>query len=89
MEGLRHYATNPKLCDKEILKEFAMYNYDIAPESDAVCICKKEGLRHMYFMHNKNMTDIIDRATTGTFIVGKFIAQWPRELLFLFKKAQK
>jgi hypothetical protein len=56
----------------------------MASESDAVCICKKKGLRHMYFMRNKNMTDIIDRATTGTVTVGKYIAQLPRELCNYF-----
>ena len=70
IEGLRPMATREGLTDTEILDEFEVYATDESQQCDGVCVCGKQGLRYLNFVHNIKIRDTERRALNHSGIVG-------------------
>ena len=70
MRRLRRKASRPNLSDAEILDEMALYATAKDDECGGKCLCGKEGLKFLFFMHNKNVADPVKRTLGHKFIVG-------------------
>lgn len=81
MRRLRRKASRNGLSDAEILDEMVLYATAKDDGCGGKCLCGKEGLKFLYFMHNKNVADPVKRTLGHKFIVGS-------ECINAFNRAQ-
>ena len=70
VDGLRPMATDSDLADAEIVAQFEVYQTDIAKDCDGECVCGREDLKYLNFVHNIKVKDIVERSLHHTGIVG-------------------